>query len=317
MVDGNSKKISVIIPVYNTGDYLSKCLDSVLNQTYKNFECIIVDDGSQDDSLRICQEYAKKDSRITVIHQENKGQSVARNVALDIITGDYIQFIDSDDWIETEMFSTMLAEAEDTNADIVMCNATNEQVKKITSVDIMLKEVLKDNVSSLLPMCLFNVRVWGNARFSPGRFAEDAMLFHKIINKSKRIVLLENNFYNYYFENPNNSSNSSEYKYKNAMDRAIMFIERYRWVQENNINDVNVKSVIIQKATSFSIGALGSYKQSDNYNESDIVTVKKFFIKYFSVIMLNKYVTIPRKIAVVLIILSADLYYNIKNVFKF
>ena len=95
--------ISVIVPIYNTELYLDKCMQSILNQTYRNLEIILVDDGSTDNSSQMCDLYAGKDSRIRVIHKENGGQSSARNVGLNVCTGDYISFVDSDDWIELDM----------------------------------------------------------------------------------------------------------------------------------------------------------------------------------------------------------------------
>lgn len=104
----SSPKISVIIPVYNTAQYLPECLDSIINQTYSNLEIILVNDGSTDNSEDICNEYARKDSRILVIHKENGGQSSARNRGLDIAQGDYISFIDSDDWIDLDTYRIIL-----------------------------------------------------------------------------------------------------------------------------------------------------------------------------------------------------------------
>ena len=102
-------KISVIVPVYNVEQYLPQCLDSIINQTYKNLEIICVDDGSPDNSGKILDEYAKKDKRIKVIHQENQGVSVARNTGLDNATGKYIGFVDPDDWIEADYYETLTA----------------------------------------------------------------------------------------------------------------------------------------------------------------------------------------------------------------
>lgn len=96
----NDSLISIIVPVYNVEQYLSRCVDSLVNQTYHNIEIILVDDGSPDRSGEICDEYAKKDKRVKVIHQSNGGLSDARNTALDIAKGDYLMFVDSDDWIE-------------------------------------------------------------------------------------------------------------------------------------------------------------------------------------------------------------------------
>ena len=96
----NDSLLSIIVPVYNVEQYLSRCVDSLVNQTYHNIEIILVDDGSPDRSGEICDEYAKKDKRVKVIHQSNGGLSDARNTALDIAKGDYLMFVDSDDWIE-------------------------------------------------------------------------------------------------------------------------------------------------------------------------------------------------------------------------
>ena len=112
-------KISVIVPVYNTAEYLPKCIDSIINQTYKNTEIILVNDGSTDNSGQICDEYAKKDSRIVVVHQKNGGPNTARKKGIKKSTGDYIGFVDSDDWIDSDRYENMLNLALKTDADIV------------------------------------------------------------------------------------------------------------------------------------------------------------------------------------------------------
>lgn len=115
-------KISIIVPVYNVENYVSKCIESIINQTYKDVEIIIVNDGSTDKSGDICDYYSKKDARIILIHQENQGLSMARNNALDIASGDYIGFVDSDDWIAPDMYGTLYNNAIEHDADISMCN---------------------------------------------------------------------------------------------------------------------------------------------------------------------------------------------------
>lgn len=99
--------ISVIVPMYNVELYLRKCLDSIVNQTYKNIEILIIDDGSTDNSGMICDEYAQKDDRIKVFHTENQGLSSARNLGLDEATGDWVGFVDSDDWIDDDMYDVL------------------------------------------------------------------------------------------------------------------------------------------------------------------------------------------------------------------
>lgn len=119
-------KLSIIIPIYNTGIYLHKCIKSILSQKLLDFELILVDDGSKDDSGAICDEYAEKDSRIKVIHKENEGVSIARNTGISMAEGEYIGFVDSDDWIEADMYETMYKLALSRECDIVMCDAVTK-----------------------------------------------------------------------------------------------------------------------------------------------------------------------------------------------
>ncbi|MBR4591954.1 MAG: glycosyltransferase [Elusimicrobiaceae bacterium] len=110
--------LSVIVPIYNIAAYLPRCLDSILAQTYTNLEIILVDDGSTDDCPQICDEYAKKDTRIKVVHQKNQGVSVARNTGLDNSTGEYISFVDPDDWLDKEALAQLLSATYQTGADL-------------------------------------------------------------------------------------------------------------------------------------------------------------------------------------------------------
>ena len=114
-------RLSIVVPVYKVEKYLSKCIDSILSQTFTDFELILVDDGSPDHCGEICDKYADKDERIKVIHQKNKGVSAARNAALDLAEGTYLGFVDSDDWIEPDMFQSMVEFADEKKADIVIC----------------------------------------------------------------------------------------------------------------------------------------------------------------------------------------------------
>ena len=114
--------VSIIVPVYKTEKYLSKCMDSILRQDYQNIEIILIDDGSPDNSGQICDEYEKKDNRIKAIHQKNTGLSGTRNLGIDTSKGDYIMFIDSDDYIDESMVSYLMGKLTETDADIAMCD---------------------------------------------------------------------------------------------------------------------------------------------------------------------------------------------------
>ena len=121
----NQALISVIIPVYNVENYLRECIESVLNQTFRDFEVILVDDGSTDSSGDICDEYVEKDERVTVIHQKNGGLSVARNTGLSEANGKYVYFLDSDDYISENALATLLNIAENDSSDIVFFDAVS------------------------------------------------------------------------------------------------------------------------------------------------------------------------------------------------
>ena len=149
-------KLSVIVPVYNTEKYLRECIDSILAQTFTDFELILVDDGSTDGSGAICDEYARKDERIQVIHQENGGITVARKSGVRVARGEYVTFVDSDDWVDQDIYRTMLAQEP---ADIVICNmirATNNgmfEIKCCVNPDKYDKQKLKDH---FYPTMLFD-----------------------------------------------------------------------------------------------------------------------------------------------------------------
>ena len=146
--------ISIIVPVYNVEPYLHRCIDSILAQTYTNFECILIDDGSTDNSGHICDEYATRDKRIKVIHHQNNGVSAARNAGLNIADGDYIGFVDPDDWISTYMYAIMSEAAEKTKADVICCaydinndhgitrDVYNKQIAGLTDRDGFVQNIL-------------------------------------------------------------------------------------------------------------------------------------------------------------------------------
>lgn len=121
----NSKLISIIVPIYNAEKYIKRCIESILNQTYTNLEIILVNDGSQDKSLEICNSFAIKDTRIKVIDKKNEGVSKARNEGIDVASGEYIIFVDSDDWMENTMCEEMIQSAIINNSDIVVCGYNN------------------------------------------------------------------------------------------------------------------------------------------------------------------------------------------------
>ena len=193
------KKISIIIPVYNVEKYLKKCLDSVISQSYKNLEIIIVDDGSIDNSLNICLDYQKKDNRIKVIHQENKGLSGARNRGFEESTGDYIWYIDSDDYIENDSLKVIKPYLD--KYDIIVFNFNEIRDNRV----IKIKDTKEyDNVNQKYMLSyamawnkIFNRKILGGEEFPDRLTYEDLYLMPTLGLKTNRIVFIDNYLYNY------------------------------------------------------------------------------------------------------------------------
>lgn len=202
-----SKTVSVIIPVYNVKSYLRECLSSVIAQTYKDLEIIVVDDGSTDGSGEICEKYRKKDPRIKVIHQQNQGLSAARNTGLKAMQGEIVAFLDSDDAIKPEMIGTLMNAMERTGADIAACSfnicqtekkmdqSNITRIWKLENAFLSSQEALRYLIDDRL-----NVSVWNKLykrylfdelRFPDGRCFEDQLTTPFILDKVSSVVLLE------------------------------------------------------------------------------------------------------------------------------
>ncbi len=197
--------ISVIVPVYNVEKYLDKCINSIVNQTYKNLEIILVDDGSTDNSGKMCDDFAKQDSRIRVFHKENGGQCTARNLALDNAEGDYIAFVDSDDFISENMLELLLSDLLTYNADISSCSSTSEDKTSGSGAVSAYenKEAVKLHLSDFPGLghstCdkLYKRELFTGVRFPAFRAYEDCATIYKLLFKCRKIVYRDMSFYHY------------------------------------------------------------------------------------------------------------------------
>ncbi len=200
--------ISIIIPVYNVEQYLDKCLQSVINQTYQDIEIILVDDGSSDSSGILCDKWKEKDSRIKVIHKSNGGLSNARNVGIEQANGKYLMFIDSDDIVANDLCKVLFEMLKNNHADISICNATHifnnefdfKNTGKIYCYDC--NEAISQlwYQKSFLPSAwgkLYKKSLFNNIRFPKGKIYEDMFTTYKLIFRSRCIVKSERKLYHY------------------------------------------------------------------------------------------------------------------------
>jgi len=203
-------KISVIVPIYKVETYLNKCVESIVNQTYTDLEIILVDDGSPDSCPALCDEWAVKDRRIKVIHKENGGLSDARNAGLAVATGEYISFIDSDDWIEPNFLQFLWNALTRTGAGIADCSTrlVDEDGQELSvrgmskneildAVDALVHLVKEDRVYQTVWNKLYRREVIDDIRFEKGKYNEDDYFTYQVFDRAKNVAIVANPLYNY------------------------------------------------------------------------------------------------------------------------
>lgn len=314
-------KISIIVPVYNCEKYISNCINSILEQSFKDFELILVDDGSSDRSFEICESFAKKDNSVRAIHQPNSGVSRARNRGLDEAKGEYIGFVDGDDCIDKEMYERLYKNLADNNADISICGIVNYFVKKdgttekvrqsqvdgfwIFSGEQALKEALQSRLYSVNPVNkLFKRELFDKLRYPEGKISEDAFLIPVVISKAGKVVYDSKPMY-YYLRRENSITTS------NFSDSGWDVVEAYK----NHLNMVSEKFPNLKKVAKFRylwaytyvIDKIMLSENSENYLE-DFKKAFDFIKKNILQIIFNPYFSLKRKIAVMVLLINKKIY---------
>ena len=227
--------ISIIVPIYNVDQYLDKCIESIVSQTYGNLEIILIDDGSPDNCPTICDSWCKRDSRIKVIHKVNGGLSDARNAGIKIATGDYIAFIDSDDWIENNYIKKMYEYMMIYEADIVECGVTyvseNGEKVRTRKTDSLLKLnltqelcnlVIEDNVFQTVWNKLYKRKIVEGIFFEKGKYNEDDFWTYQVMDRLNQMIVIEDELYNYVQRGTSIMGNSFNYKRMDGLDARVL-----------------------------------------------------------------------------------------------
>lgn len=251
--------VSIIVPIYNVEQYLQRCVDSLINQTYRNLEIILVDDGSPDKCGEICDEYEKKDSRIIVIHKQNGGLSEARNAGKDRSKGEYLMFIDSDDWIELDTCEVIVEMAIRHDADMVpfgvrdvYSNGDSKEWSPFKSGLMGKEECMSALIYNMHQYGIFNYacnklysrRLLDNVEFLVGRVSEDQAFVYKLVHKANTIVVCNKVLYNYY-RRKGSISNRLFYP-KLIIDRNKAWMERLEFLRKYypNLEDMQLAQII-------------------------------------------------------------------------
>ena len=247
-------EISVIVPVYNVDLYIEKCITSILEQTFTNFELILIDDGSIDESGNICEEFAKKDDRIVVIHKNNGGLSSARNAGLDISVGKYIMFVDSDDYIAKDALKTMYDIMEENRCDIVISNNSfvyddnfifnSSMCHDIQTIDS--KEAINRLCSGNLQYVtvwakLYKSVLWKDVRFPIGKYNEDVFVQHKEFYQSEIIIIIDKVLYGYRQRESSIMGSKQSYKYVDCLEA---YMHRIHYLSKKDGYKIEIEKTV-------------------------------------------------------------------------
>lgn len=234
------KKVSVIVPVYNVENELKTCIESIISQSHENWELWLIDDGSTDKSPMLCDEYEKRDSRIHVLHKENGGVSAARNSGLQQVTGEYVLFVDSDDYLEKQALEKMVAEAEDKTADVVLCGffyrvmhdnsvvenvadasfaGDNKELAKTVFAGVFEKDLINPPWNKLIKRSVLQEN---NLQFNEAySILEDLSFSVQLLEKCSKVVIMKEALYNYVYKEQNNLV----HKFHSNFFEALLFFD--------------------------------------------------------------------------------------------
>lgn len=311
--------ISIIVPVYNVDEYLEKCIQSILNQTFKNYELILVNDGSTDLSGEICDKYKKIDNRIKVIHKKNGGLSSARNAGLDIALGEYIAFVDSDDSIHPQMYEILFGLIKKYDADISCCsfkkvyNTSHQNYDKVYSSKIYemnniqaVTSIDKEYIGVRLVIAcnkLYNRSLFKNLRYNIGRIHEDEFMAHRILYKCRKLIYIDEDLY--YYLQRSGSIMSNRFS-KSKVDALMSLSDRIKFFEEVGLKELSYKVLMIYENKFFDI--YSSIKSQGKEEGIFLKELRKDFIFNLNRLFKLKQISIKQKVLWILFVINPRIY---------
>lgn len=314
-------KLSIIVPIYNVEKYLARCIESILNQTFKDFELILVNDGSTDNCRKICEEYKKKDSRIIIVDKKNAGLSSARNLGLDTSNGEYIGFVDSDDFIDVNMYEILLNIINTNDSDIVICDyykINEDNIKKYEKVKLKNKDIRVENINNFdsiekvltvgekfIIACnkIYKRSLFDNLRYKEGVIYEDEFLAHRILYKCSKVSVINQALY--YYVQRKGSIVNSEFSSK-KFDKVYAIKDRVDFLKEKNL--IKLKEKAEKSFIDYFIwNYFSAYKRLNNIDE-DLVKLKSKFNEIFFEVLKNRRISWREKITLSILYISPKAY---------
>ena len=320
-----NKLISIIVPIYKVENYLKRCIDSILNQTYTNLEIILVDDGSPDNCGIICDEYAKQDCRVKVIHKKNGGLSDARNCGIKVSTGEYLIFVDSDDYILKNMCETLLKNALENNADIVSCNfkevylngqekinkqSQNQQISIVSNAEAIYRYFVKNDLDmNVVWNKIYKKSLLENIKYPSGNFVgEDYAIQVQVLPKAKKVCVVPGAGHHYVqvADSMCRGGYNENYitAFRNYECARRKYCEKYPQFSRDICNYLVTEYMAI-------IVAMGKNKM---YNQDMIIQIQKFVKKHLFSFLKTKEVPVIMKGSAVVVSVNyrlLNLVYNL------
>lgn len=317
-----ANKISVIVPVYNAEKYLEKCVESILNQTYSNFELLLINDGSVDNSSKVCHSF-ETDCRVKVYDKENEGVSKTRNFGISKAEGEYLLFIDSDDYIEPDMFEGLIQAVEENRADCAVCGLIHDTMKgsrrfpeqrvvKITDGVDGVKEVLINQIVTAGPVCkLFSKDIVPEKMFPEDlSIGEDAVGVVTAFMQAERIVFDTKHGYHYNHRDESLMSSgisARDYDLITAYDRIQMQLSRYDLDRESRFRRIWARFHVLDKA----LLTEKTIQENESEYRKEYKDVLLWLKRHMVEILRNPYVGKKRKLAMCLLFFSTKIYRKI------
>lgn len=307
--------ISIVVPIYKVEKYLNRCIDSILNQTINNFELILVNDGSTDGCGKICDEYSRKDNRIKVIHKENGGLSDARNTGIKAAKGKYIGFIDSDDYIEADMYEILYNDIQSNNADISVCgyytDYLNANIRNYINNEkfILNKEEALGMIDKISPGAwnkLYKREIFEDIEYPVGKLNEDVFIIINILEKCNKIVFDTRPKYHYIQRASSITKATFDERKWHCVDAWKKNLEIIKEKYPNQQEVFEYKHIGSYLHLLDTLILMPNYKQSKDYKQVD-----SFIRNNISSILKNKYIITKRKIALLAYIINNDIYKQI------
>ena len=311
----NNELISIVVPVYNVEKYIEKCVNSITNQVYNNLEIILVNDGSTDNSGKLCDSLSKLDDRIKVYHKENGGLSDARNYGVERANGKYIGFVDSDDFIDSDMYKTLYDVIKRENADVAECNmkivypnsarqyTTKKYYRVCNEIEYIKEYLVLEKIFGSVCTKLIKSEIAKTLTFPKGKLYEDTFYHYDLLEKASKYVIFDIPFYNYMMRE--NSITNNEFNKKmldliEINDRLHSKVYRmYPTLKE----EADCRQMYAYFSVLNRILLVNDFKKNKYY-----APILSYFKCNFKKLIRNRYINKNRKLALILILINTNLY---------